>query len=727
MLSGLSGATAMSSEKPTIEVLKTQDVTEIAGASRPESIEGRGLGVERREAAAREGKRNWIIGLLLVAAVVVAYHPAWHGGFIWDDDAYVTGNKLLWSSDGLKRIWFSFDSPSQYFPLTYTVLRLEYSLWGLDPSGYHWVNILLHAANALLLWQLLRKLNVPGAWLAAGIWALHPVQVESVAWITELKNVLMGFFFLLALLAWVDFVDGKPERKWFNYTLAIVFYALSLFSKTTACTLPVALLLILWLKNRPLQLRRWLEIVPFVAVGMGMGLLTVWWERFHQGTQGESFAMAMPDRLLLMSRTIWFYAGKLIWPVNLTFSYPHWNIAVTDPWAYFWPALTIGCGVLIFYLRRFVGRSVEVGALFFVSTLVPVSGAIMLYTFLYSYVADHYQYVANIGLIALAAAGMSLALGGKQKVLLPAAGTGLILLLAILTWRQCGMYSDIETLWRTTYARNPGSWMAHNNLGLRLRYQGKTDEAIAQFQEVLRIDPQKAEAHYNIGITSMQKGKPDDAIAQYRQALQLDPNYLDAYVNLGDALVQEGKLDDAMAQYVAALKIRPNDATTHYNLGTVLFRQGKVDEAIAQFQRAVEIKPEHWPAQDNLGAALMQTGRLGEAIAHFQAGLRINPDDAEACNSVAWILATVSDGSLRDGKEALSLARHANELAKGQDPKFLRTLAAAEAEVRQFDEATQNAQAAIKLAQASGQSNLVERLTSDLKLYTAGRAFPSGK
>ncbi|HLX72485.1 MAG TPA: tetratricopeptide repeat protein, partial [Verrucomicrobiae bacterium] len=417
----------------------------------------------------------------------------------------------------------------------------------------------------------------------------------------------------------------------------------------------------------------------------------------------------------------------LIWPVNLTFSYPHWNISATDPWAYFWPALTAGCGLLIYFLRRYAGRSVEVGVVFFASTLVPVSGAIMLYTFLYSYVADHYQYVASIGLIALAAAGMSIALGAKQKVLLPAAGTGLILLLAFLTWRQCGMYGDIETLWRTTCAQNPGSWMAHNNLGNCLRHEGKPDEAIAQFKEVLQIDPQKAEAYYNIGMTLMQKGKPDDAIAQYRQALQLDPNYLDACVNLGDALLQEGKTDDAMAQYLAALKIRPNDATAHYNLGTVLFGQGKVDEAIAHFQQAVQAKPDYQEAQDNLGTALMRAGRLSEAFTHFREALRINPDDADACNSLAWILATVSNASLRDGKQAVELAGHANEVAKGQNPTYLRTLAAADAELRRFDEATQNAQAAIKLAQASGQSDLVERLNNDLKLYSAGRSFPAGK
>lgn len=705
-------------------------------------------------------KRNWMFALLLVTAVIVAYHPAWHGGFIWDDDVYIIGNKLLWSPDGLERIWFSFDSPSQYFPFTYTVLRLEYSLWGFNSTGYHWVNILLHAINALLLWQLLRKLNVPGAWLAVGIWALHPVQVESVAWITELKNVLMCFFFLLALLAWMEFVDGKPERKWFNYVFAIGFYALSLFSKSTACTLPAALVLILWLKKRPLQLRRWVEIVPFVAMGMGMGLLTMWWERFHQGTQGASFAMAMPDRLLLMSRTIWFYAGKLIWPVNLIFSYSHWNISVTDPAAYFWPMLTIGCGLLIYYLRRYVGRGVEVGALFFVLTLLPVSGAIMLYTFRYTFVADHYQYVASIGLIALAAAGISVALGSKQRVL-AVAGIALVLLLAFLSWRQCGMYADIETLWRTTCTRNPGSWMAHVNLGNALRQEGKPDDAIAQYEEALRLDPKEAEAHHNIGLTLMQKGKVDDAIAQYRQALQFDPKLLSAYVNLGDALLQKGKADDAMAQYIAALKIKPDDAMTHYNLGTVLFQQGKLDEAIAHFEQAVKIQPDYSDAQDNLGIVLAEKGRLDEAIAHFQEALRINPrnaeahnnlghamlqkrqagaalasfqqavqlkpDYAEACDSLAWMLATVSDASWRDGKRAVELASHANQLAKGRNPFFLRTLAAADAEVGRFNDAIRIAQAAGKLAQASRQSNLVEQLNGDLKLYSAGRAFPTGK
>ena len=236
--------------------------------------------------------RAWLLGLLLVAATLLAYQPAWQAGFIWDDDEYVTNNPLLTAPDGLKRIWFSLDSPSQYFPLTYTVFRIERSLWGLNPAGYHWVNILLHAANALLVWRLLRRLSVPGAWLAAAIFALHPVQVESVAWVTELKNVLSLFFFLLALLAWVEFVEDRPKPLWRFYRLALMFCALALFSKTTACTLPAALLLILWLKGKPITRSRLAQIVPFLVLGVGMGLVTVWWERFHQEVRGIFWASA---------------------------------------------------------------------------------------------------------------------------------------------------------------------------------------------------------------------------------------------------------------------------------------------------------------------------------------------------------------------------------------------------------------------------------------------------
>ena len=352
----------------------------------------------------------WLPALFLLVITVVAYHPAWHAGFIWDDDVYVTGNPLLTAPDGLWRIWFSLDCPSQYFPLTYTTFYLERGLWGLNPAGYHWVNLLLHAANALLVWWVLARLRVPGAWLAAAVFALHPVQVESVAWITERKNVLMGFFFLLTICAWIKFIDEPGRRRWRFYILGIAFYALALSAKTTACTLPAALLLILWLKKIPIGWRRLAQVAPFMALGIGMGLLTMWWERYHMGTHGQAFEIPPVERGLIAGRALWFYAGKLLWPANLMFSYPRWTISASDPRAYGWPLATAILGVVIWRARRQLGRSMEVAALFFAATLCPVLGFIMLYTFQYTFVADHYQYLACIGPVALAVAGMTVGL-----------------------------------------------------------------------------------------------------------------------------------------------------------------------------------------------------------------------------------------------------------------------------------------------------------------------------
>src|SRR5437870_5592447 len=281
-------------------------------------------------------KRDWFFCLILAVVTMLAYQPAWNGGFIWDDDSYVTNNELLIAPDGLRRIWFSLDSPSQYVPLVYTTFRIERALWGLHPFGYHWVNLLLHITNALLVWRLLVRLRVPGAWLAGAIFALHPVQVESVAWITERKNVLMGCFFLLTLLAWISFIDERTKRPWRFYGLALILYVLALSAKTTACTLPAALLLVLWLQKKPITWERIFQIVPFFLLGLGMGLVAVWWERYHQGTLVAFVPLGPIERILLASRAVWFYLGKLIWPSNLTFIYPQWNVAPKRTLDYVW-------------------------------------------------------------------------------------------------------------------------------------------------------------------------------------------------------------------------------------------------------------------------------------------------------------------------------------------------------------------------------------------------------
>ena len=664
--------------------------------------------------------RVYLFLLLLATVTILAYRPAWHGGFLWDDDAYVANNELLTAPDGLRRIWFSFESPSQYFPLVYTTFRIERALRGLNPVGYHVVNILLHVANALLVWRLLTRLQVPGAWLAGAIFALHPVQVESVAWITERKNVLMGFFFLLTLLTWVEFLDQQTTRRWRLYLLALLLYALALLSKTTACTLPAALLLILWLQKRPINKERLVQVVPFLVLGIAMGLLTVWWERYHQGTRGPLFALGPIERILIASRAVWFYLGKLFWPANLTFIYPRWTVSPTHPLDYAWLVGGAGFCAAISFARRYVGRSLEVVALFFVATLSPVIGFIMLYTFRYTFVADHYQYLASIGPIAFTSAGVAtLAAAFKEsRHFIFGAAICIVAVLALLTWRQSTMYADIEGLWRTTIARNPDCWMAHNNLGIVLAQKNEIDEAIAHYRKTLEMSPDFADADYNLGNALLQKGEIDAAILHCQRAVTIQPNDPEAQVALGNALFQKGSIDESIVHYQRALAIRPYYVTAHYNLSSAYLKKGEIEQTIVHCQAALSIEPEHADAHSNLATALLRKGEIGNAIEQYEKTLKIARRSVPALNNLAWIFATYSDPAFRDGTKALELAEEANEFSGRSNPIILRTLAAAYANAGQFSRAVEVAQLALSLTDR--QSPLATALQQEIAGYRAG-------
>jgi protein O-mannosyl-transferase len=537
-----------------------------------------------------------LLAATLGTLTVLVYRPTWHGGFIWDDDRYVTNNYLLTAPDGLRRIWFSLDAPSQYFPLTYTVLRLERSWWDLHPTGYHWTNILLHLANAFLVWGLLARLKIPGAWLASAVFALHPIQVESVAWISELKNVLMGFFFLLTLLTWIEYVEAKREHRRILYVAALVFYLLALSAKATACTLPAALLLILWLKKKSISRRALLEITPFVALAVGIGLVAVWWEKYHQGAR-MLVSLGPVERLLVASRAIWFYLGKIFWPAKLTFIYPQWRIDTTNPITYSWLIALVAAVAIILYGRRFFSRSVEMAALFFVTTLSPLLGFITLYTFRYTFVADHYQYLASIGPIALASGGLMTLSRSRKSLQWPVVAScfAILAFLSLLTWRQSATYRDVETLWRTTIAKNPDCWMAYNNLGVVQFEKGNIEGAIEKYQESLRLHSDYPEAHYNLGSALLQRGDADEAIRQCEEALRIQPNEPDAHIVLGNAFMAKQDVDRAIANYVQALHLRPDDSNAHYNLGTALKQKGDVERAAQEYEKALELERRRQP------------------------------------------------------------------------------------------------------------------------------------
>ena len=661
--------------------------------------------------------------LTLAAATIMAYRPAWNGGFLWDDDAYITNNELLTAPNGLRRIWLSFDSPSQYFPLTYTSFRIERALWGLNPSGYHWTNIFLHVANALLVWRLLARLKLPGAWLAAAIFALHPVQVESVAWITERKNVLMGFFFLLTLLAWIAFTDESTRRPWRFYVLAMILYALALSAKTTACTLPAALLLILWLQKKPIGKRRLIQILPFLILGFSMGLVAVWWERYHQGTHGPLFALSSLERTLVASHAVWFYLGKLLCPSNLIFIYPKWTIAATRALDYTWLLAGVALCFAIYLARRYLGRGVEVAAVFFVATLSPVLGFIMLYTFRYTFVADHYQYLACIAPIALFSAGTANLAGvftRARPFILSAAACAAAVLWA-LTWRQSAMYGDIEALWRTTLAKNPNCWMAHNNLGIVLFQKGEIDEAVSHYRITLNLQPDFWDADYNLGTALLKKGEIDEAIAYCTRAVTIAPNDPDAQVALGNSLAQKERVDDAIAHYKKALAIRPDYFIAHYALGHIFLEKGEIDAAVFHSRAAVSIQPQNADAHTNLAVAFDEKGQIAEAIKQYEQALEISPQSVAAANNLAWLLATNPDASIRHRDRALELATRANQLSGGGNATVLRTLAAAYANAGQFSRAVEVGQLALSLTDR--ESPLAKALQQEIAGYQAGLPY----
>lgn len=574
--------------------------------------------------AAQKPEHLLLRGAALLALVIVAYIPALSAGFIWDDDAYVTENALLTAPDGLWRIWFSTHTQSQYFPMVYTTLRMEHALWGLNPVGYHAVNILLHGANVLLVWGLLRRMEVPGAWLAAAIFGLHPVHVESVAWVTELKNTESTLFYLLAIVAWLRFwAPRSTAQRWAWYALALALHAMALCSKTTACTLPAALLLVLWLQRKPITGKTIGLITPFILLGLGMGLLSIWWER-HLGNYDPvlQYSFSLLERLLIATRALWFYAGKLLWPASLSFSYWRWNVNTAEPSQYLWFAGCLAIAALLWRQRRSLGRGPAAAVLFFVAALSPLLGFIPLYTFRMAFVADHYQYPASIGLIALFAA---VAAGPwvTRRISAPVRHSAAVLLLAtlgVLTWRQTQTYRDLETLWRSTLASNPQSWLAQLGMGSCLAGKGQFDEAESYFRRALEIAPSEY-AHSDLGWSLARAGKLEEALPHFHAAIRIRQSYPKPHYFLGVTLDQLGRTREAMEQYREALRYEPLLSLAMNNLAWRLathpdasIRNGP--EAVRLAEKACEITGSQVPVfLGTLAAAYAEAGRFDDAVA----------------------------------------------------------------------------------------------------------------
>ena len=611
-------------------------------------------------------KSTVVSAALIVLVTVVAYLPVMRGGFIWDDDSWTTGiSALLRGVSGLRTMWCQPTALQQYYPLSGTTFWLDYHLWGFWTLPYHVENVLLHAVSAVLFWQLLRRLETPGAWLAGAVFALHPVMVESAGWITERKNVLSLVFYLGALLAYGRFnsfwkEDNAPRAQHRGaYGLALLLCLCALLAKTTAFSLPAVIVLIGWWKRGRVRWREdVLPTLPMFVLAIGFCLVTAWLEKTHVHAQGPDFALTFPQRCLIAGRVPWFYIGKLLWPVNLCFVYPRWQPDAGSWQQWLYPAATVGMLVALWLARRRIGRGPVTAAFFYVGTLLPLLGFFNAYGMRYSFVWNHWVYLPSLGLIALAAALTARAAVVRRA---PRAVYGVVAVVLValgaLTWQQAHSYRDVETLWRDTLAKNPRCWMAHNNLGLVLVSLGRVPEAIAHYEQALRIRPDLAEVQCYLGIALMYSGRIPEAIEHFDQALRINPDLTDAHLNLGIALMRSDRIPEAMAHLQQALRLQPEYADAHLNLGIASYQTGKREEAVEHFRHALRINPDYAEAHCNLGVALKQSGRIPEAIAHYQQALRIKPDYAEAHFNLGNALAQVGrvPEAIGQYKEALRI------------------------------------------------------------------------
>jgi len=543
---------------------------------------------------------------LLVALVVAAYGPALRADFVnWDDPVHVYENPRVIAPDALRRGWSDGREPG-FYPVLFAVYRAEWRAAEGRPWLFHLDNVLLHAGNALLVGALAGALGMPAlaSWLVAALWALHPAHVESVAWISERKNVLYTFFWLSSLLVHLRWRRADSSRAPFVYAGSLLLFALSLLSKGAAMTLPAALVLIEWSRGRPLGRRFWLSLAPYVALGIlgGIGLL-----RLVPAT------MPVPSlgvRLAVACRAFWLYLATFLWPHALLPIYPRWSIAQMAP-----PDLAAALGVVALVAvggaaRARVPRVIVVGAGLFVTNIILVLGVVWNSYTRTAFVADRYLYLPAVGLAIVAVAGLGeLAHVARLPArVVPAALTLWFTLLGVATWGQVPVWHDSGALWGYALAHHPDCVPCHENLGRML----------------------------------LDRGDVATAADHYETAMRLGPDVMGVF-GLGNVRLRQGRLDDAAALYERARRLDPLYEKPAYNLGVVREKQGRAEEAIASYQEAVRLRPE-WPdAHNNLGVALLHAGRIGEAKTQFEETRRLHPGDVEAELNLGLIAAADED------------------------------------------------------------------------------------
>ncbi|MCJ7543905.1 MAG: tetratricopeptide repeat protein [Phycisphaerae bacterium] len=628
-----------------------------------------------RAMTSRPAVRTAAAAVGLVLLTLAAYGSVIrHGGFVWDDDILLTANPAIPRADGLAIFWWPvrYDrvlarAAPDYWPLTWTTLWLEWRIWGNHPTGYHVTNILLHALSAVLLWRVLKALALPGAILAAAIFAVHPVCVPSVAWIGERKNTLSMVFYLLTLLAYARF-DAQHLKRW--YLLAVLAFAAAMLSKTQVIMAPVLLLGLAWWRRGRVTRRDVLAVAPLLALAAGAAAVTLWFHRQYALGSIPARPEGFFSRLAAAGMIPWFYLSKALVPVNLIMVYPRWNVSAAHPLSYVPGAALAAALVALWLLRKTPARALLAALGYSVIMLFPVLGFFEMSFAQISLVSDHLQYAALPGPIALVAVAVWL---GMRRMRSPgwrlaggAACVAVVLLLAGLTYARGLVFSSGRALWADVLTKNPSSPEAHYETGMHL-----TDDA----------DQKRA------------AGDPSAATALLHEALE---------------------------HYQEAIRLRPDYSEAHNNIGHIYIRLQDLPHAGYHFARAVEIRPDNQAARMNLAIAQYRIGATWNAADNFRRVLLSSPDYAPALMHLARILAADRDQRLRDGPQAVSLAQKACRLSPPGDAlrvDCIDTLAMAYAEVGQFDRAIQTALQAAALARQIGRPALADEILARVALY----------
>jgi len=623
----------------------------------------------------------------------------------FDDHVYVYENPLIirgLSAEGIIEA-FTHTHARNWHPLTTLSHMLDCQLYGLNAGGHHLTNVILHTISVLLLFLVLKQMTA-ALWqsaFVAALFAIHPLHVESVAWIAERKDVLSAGFFMLTLAAYVRYTRAPSALR---YLLVVLLFAFSIMSKPMLVTLPFVLLLLdYWPLGRigaqkseiqcrlPIVIK---EKIPFFALSAFSCIATLFAQR-----QGPSAIDQLPFLWRLENTFVTYvtYIWQMLWPARLAVFYPHPNnrlslLAVTGA-----IVLLVGVSLIVISLRRRKAYLVT-GWFWYLGMLVPVIGLVQVGEQAH---ADRYSYLPEIGLyimIAWTVGDLLLDSTRLRRVLVGVIAVIAIVSLGVRAFAQTSYWKNSETLWNHALAVTGENDLAHNNLGFVFLRRGELDKAVSEFQIALDIRSRNPQSHYNLGAALIQS-------------------------NLGNVLARKQLWDAAVDHLQEAIRLRPDYADAYFNLGSVRFQQGQIDQAIAQWRKALAIRPRDAEAHRNVADALRKQGKVQEAVLEYEQALNIAPEDSVALNNLAWILATCSDGSMRDGARAVTLAERAVQASGGRNPSFLRTLAAAHAEAGQFDEAAATAEVAKALANTQSKPKLARRLEEEITLYRAHDAL----